>query len=67
MLTLSRQEEQACRAETHAQAAEEVWMTGQLTPAANDDGMEKIFEERRIAVEAEIEHLRAEPNKYCDG
>ena len=36
----------------------------QLRPTAAADDMEKIFEERRIAVEVEIEHLRAEPNKY---
>ena len=38
----------------------------QLKPAAADRDMEKIFEERRIAAEAEIERLRAEPNKYGD-
>jgi hypothetical protein len=28
--------------------------TGQLTPAANDDGMEKIFEERMRAAKEQI-------------
>jgi hypothetical protein len=33
--------------------------TNQLTPSAADDGMEKIFEERRAAAELEIARLDA--------
>jgi hypothetical protein len=41
--------------------------TGQLTPAANDDGMEKIFEERQRNALLEIERLNAAWNEYGDG
>jgi hypothetical protein len=36
----------------------------QLTPTAADEGMEKLFEERRAAAEAEIERLGAESYDY---
>lgn len=50
-----------------ANAAAKLRMSAsQLKPAAADRDMEKIFEERRIAAEAEIERVRAEPNKYGD-
>jgi hypothetical protein len=38
--------------------------TNQLKPSAADDGMEKIFEERRAAAEQEIARLEAERNEY---
>jgi hypothetical protein len=40
--------------------------TNQLKPSAADDDMEKIFEERRLAAEAEIARLNAEPYEYGD-
>ena len=36
--------------------------TNQLTPAANDDGIEKLLEERRRLAILEIERLDAERN-----
>jgi hypothetical protein len=41
--------------------------TNLLTPSAADDDMEKIFEERRLAAEAEIARLNAEPYEYGHG
>ena len=41
--------------------------TNQLTPAANDDAMEKIFEERQKRAILEIERLEAGRNEYCGG
>jgi hypothetical protein len=40
--------------------------TNQLTPTANDDGIEKVLEERMAAAKLEIERLGAEGNEYGD-
>ncbi len=36
--------------------------TNQLTPAANDDGIEKVIEERRLAARAAIERMSGKPS-----
>ena len=40
--------------------------TNQLTPAANDDGIEKLLEERQRLAILEIERLDAERNEHGD-
>jgi hypothetical protein len=41
--------------------------TNQLKPTANDDDIEKIFEERQRRAILEIERLGAERDEYGDG